>query len=93
MRSINDICIEKFPGELKTYLSADSILEEDHKEAVPTEYLNTMNPSGLSDHELTLKVGAPVMLLRNLQAGPNVSVRNGTRMVVIQISNSMPLRQ
>ena len=85
VRSINDICIEKFPGELKTYLSADSILEDDHKEAVPTEYLNTMNPSGLSDHELTLKVGAPVMLLRNLQAGPNVSLRNGTRMIVTQM--------
>ena len=85
VRSINDICIERFPGELKTYLSADSILEEDHKEAVPTEYLNAMNPSGLSDHELSLKVGAPVMLLRNLQAGPNVSLRNGTRMVVVQM--------
>ena len=85
VRIINDICIEKYPGESKTYLSADSILEDDHKEAVPTEYLNTMNPSGLSDHELTMKVGAPVMLLRNLQAGPNVSLRNGTRMIVTQM--------
>ena len=85
VRIINDICIEKFPGDLKTYLSADSILEEDHKEAVPVEYLNVMNPSGISDHQLSLKIGAPVMLLRNLQAGPNVSLRNGTRMVVIQM--------
>ena len=85
VRIINDICIEKFPGDSKTYLSADSILEEDHKEAVPVEYLNVMNPSGISDHNLSLKIGAPVMLLRNLQAGPNVSLRNGTRMVVIQM--------
>jgi hypothetical protein len=46
-----------------------------------------MNPSGISDHHLSLKIGAPVMLLRNLQAGPNVSLRNGTRMVVIQMMN------
>ena len=85
VRIINDICIEKFPGDLKTYLSADSILEDDHKEAVPVEYLNVMNPSGISDHQLSLKIGAPVMLLRNLQAGPNISLRNGTRMVVIQM--------
>ena len=75
VRIINDICIEKFPGDSKTYLSADSILEDDHKEAVPTEYLNVIFPSGISDHQLSLKVGAPVMLLRNLQAGPNISLR------------------
>ena len=85
VRIINDICIENYPGDSKTYLSSDSILEEDHKEAVPNEYLNVMNPSGLADHQLTLKVGAPVMLPRNLQAGPNVSLRNGTRMIVIQM--------
>ena len=85
VRIINEICIEKFPGEFKTYYSADSILEDDHKEAVPVEYLNVMNASGISDHKLTLKVGAPIMLLRNLQAGPKVSLRNGTRMVIVQM--------
>ena len=87
VRTINGICIKKYPGNSKTYLSADSILEDDHKEAVPTEYLNVMNPSGISDHQLSMKVGAPVMLLRNLQAGPNISLRNGTRMIVIQMMN------
>ena len=83
--TINCICIDKFPGDLKTYMSADSILEDDHKEAVPVEYLNAMNPSGISEHELPLKIGAPIMLLRNLQAGPKVSLRNGTRMIVLQM--------
>jgi ATP-dependent DNA helicase PIF1 len=82
---MNDICIDKYPGTAKSYLSADSILEDDHKDAVPNEYLNAMSPSGLPDHNLTLKVGAPIMLLRNLQAGSAVSLRNGTRMVVIQM--------
>ena len=38
----------------------------------------------MPDHELVLKLGAPVMLLRNLQAGPTCSLRNGTRMIVRQ---------
>ena len=85
VRIINDICIEKFPGYSKTYISADSILEDDHKESVPVEFLNAMNPSGISEHQLSLKVGAPIMLLRNLQAGPNISLRNGTRMTILQL--------
>ena len=34
---------------------------------------------------MTIKEGCPVMLLRNLQGGPGSSLRNGTRMVVIQM--------
>ena len=44
-----------------------------------------MNPSGISEHQLSLKVGAPIMLLGNLQAGPNISLRNGTRMTILQL--------
>ena len=79
------MCIDTFPGVSKDYLSADSILEDDHKGAIPVEFLNDLTPSGLPDHKLTLKQGCPVMLLRNLQAGPNCSLRNGTRMIVRQL--------
>ena len=72
--TINCTCIEKFPGDLKTYMSAESIQVDDHKEAVPVEYL-TINPSGISEHKLSLKTGAPNMLLRNQQSGPNLSLR------------------
>ena len=65
VRIINDVCIAKFPGDIKTYLSADSILEDDHKEAVPVEYLNVMNPSGISDHQLSLKTGAQLTRARD----------------------------
>ncbi|XP_064637083.1 uncharacterized protein LOC135493587 [Lineus longissimus] len=82
---LNDQCLAKFPGVTTTYLSADSIHEDQHKEAIPTEYLNSLTPSGLPDHELKLKVGCPVMLLRNLQGGPSCSLRNGTRMTVIKM--------
>ena len=48
-------------------------------------FLNSLAISGLPDHELTLKVGCPVMLLRNLQGGRVCNLRNGTRMTVIQM--------
>ena len=79
---INHLCLKDFPGQARTYLSSDSILEDDHKELVPNEFLNTIIISGMPDHELCLKIGCPVILLRNLQGGPNNSLRNGTRMIV-----------
>ena len=81
-KDINHLCLKDFPGQVRTYLSADSILEDDHKELVPQEFLNTITSSGMADHELCLKIGCPVILLRNLQGGPNNSLRNGTRMIV-----------
>ena len=85
VKDINDICMEKFPGKSKIYLSADSILEHDHQDAIPSEYLNSMSVSGLPDHQLELKIGSPVILIRNLQGGQNNSLRNGTRMIVINM--------
>ena len=85
MMQINNICIARFAGNERTYLSHDSILQEDQKNSIPVEFLNTLTPSGMPDTKLVLKVGAPVMLLRNLQAGPSCSLRNGTRMIVRQL--------
>jgi hypothetical protein len=68
-KEINDLCLKESPGESRTYLSADSVLEDDHKEVVPLEYLNSITISGMADHDLSLKVGCPVILLRNLQGG------------------------
>ena len=79
MGQINARCLFDFPGEEKEYLSADSILEENHQDSIPVEFLNNLTPSGLPDHKLILKPGCPVMLLRNLRAGPTCSLRNGTR--------------
>ena len=74
---INRICLNKLPGETRTYLSCDRVEEEDCVDA-QTELLNNRKPSGFPDHNLILKVGAPVMLLRNLQCG----LVNGTRMLI-----------
>jgi hypothetical protein len=46
----------------------------------PSEFLNTLTPNGLPPHMLKLKIGCPVILLRNID--PTGGLCNGTRLVV-----------
>ena len=64
--------MEKFPGEEHVLLSADSVelQDEEMNEYQPysVEYLNSLVSSLLPLAHLKLKIGCPVMLLRNLDA-------------------------
>nr|VDD54342.1 unnamed protein product [Brassica oleracea] len=68
---INDYILSKLLGEEKVYLSSANIIpsEVDIKENVvyPIEFLNSAKVAGLPRHCLKLKVGAPVMCLRNME--------------------------
>ena len=75
---INEIIMHKYPGKGKTYFSSDTIAEDDLSGSYPTEFLNSVTASGIPPHAMTLKIVAPVMLLRNLRAGPGNGLRNGT---------------
>ena len=44
------------------------------------EFLNSLDPSDLPPHNLKLKVGCPIMLLRNLDTANGLC--NGTRLIV-----------
>ena len=80
VHDINSICCESLSNiQSKTYISADSV-EEDLGHVFPMEYLNSLTPSGMPKHKLELKVGVPVLLLRNLN--PAQGLCNGTRMIV-----------
>ncbi|XP_071575067.1 uncharacterized protein [Temnothorax nylanderi] len=76
---INDILLKSFEEGEMNYRSVDSVVDTDDAVNYPVEFLNTMNPPGLPAHKLFLKVGAPVMLLRNLNP-PKLC--NGTRLQV-----------
>jgi len=71
------------PGDTKTYLSADSIGDEDDPLLYPPELLKSLTPSGLPPHKLVLKKEFPIILIRNLDA--LVGACNGARMVVTQM--------
>jgi hypothetical protein len=74
-----DICTKYFPGVCTEYFSADSVINDAHTILYPTEFLNTLNFSGLPTHKLTLKVGMPIILLRNI--APTDGLCNGTRLI------------
>jgi ATP-dependent DNA helicase PIF1 len=64
------------------YASVDTVTEIDQVTQYPTEFLNSLDPPGLPPHKLKVKLGCPVMLLRNLNA-PKLC--NGTRLIVKQL--------
>ncbi|CAN7053526.1 unnamed protein product [Brassica rapa subsp. trilocularis] len=85
---INAYTISKTDGESKDYYSYDSFeVSETQSNQNDTlyaiEYLNSMEFPGLPSHKLTLKVGAPIMLLRNINQTKGLC--NGTRMILTHI--------
>ncbi|XP_074336487.1 uncharacterized protein LOC141673617 [Apium graveolens] len=82
---LNSLIVEKLPGESFSYLSIDTAEEfggttDDLNNAFPIEYLNSINIFGLPPHDLKLKVGVVVMLMRNINQ--TLGLCNGTRMIV-----------
>jgi len=82
---INAEVLDILEGDVKTYLSSDSLVSDDKDDVddYPQELLNSLTPSGTAPHKLSLKVGAIVMLLRNLNTDRGLC--NGTRLVVTEL--------
>lgn len=82
---INSVPLEKLPGTIHNYLSQDSIEdrgvdENEFDDSFPVEYLNSLNMPCIPKHKLKIKVGTPVMLMRNLNQ--ILGLCNGTWIVV-----------
>ncbi|CAN6970212.1 unnamed protein product, partial [Brassica rapa subsp. trilocularis] len=76
---INEYMLSQIKGEERSYLSSDSINTSDTSKiddmVYTQEYLNSIKISGLPNHDLKLKIGAPIMLLRNID--PKGGLCNG----------------
>ena len=65
-QEINDIMMKKLNGDAVNYRSFDRIINSQQAHNYPPEFLNSRQHSSMPPHNLVLKVGAPIMLLRNL---------------------------
>ncbi|KAG6646090.1 hypothetical protein CIPAW_08G169300 [Carya illinoinensis] len=75
---INNLLIQRFPGEMKQYYSFDETIDAS-EQAVMEDFLNTLTPNGFPPHQLLLKQNCPIMLLRNIN--PSEGLCNGTRLI------------
>jgi ATP-dependent exoDNAse (exonuclease V) alpha subunit len=88
---LNTAVLEQFPGEMQTFHSADYIPSSelngpnDPLLNYPVEYLNSVNCFGFPLAKLELKIGCPVMILKNLD--PSNGVCNGSRGILTRCRN------
>jgi hypothetical protein len=88
LKELNKELLEMLPGNPHTLYSVDraDITEStgDGREEYSREFLQTIEPNGLPPSILQLKIGAPIMLIRNLR--PTEGLCNGTRLVVLGLT-------
>jgi ATP-dependent DNA helicase PIF1 len=87
---VNNAILESLSEESHMYLSANSLTPTKEGASVVAgvsmdslylvEFLNTLQFSGIANHELELKVGVLILLLRNLNQ--SIGLCNGTRLIV-----------
>ncbi|WVZ83374.1 hypothetical protein U9M48_030532 [Paspalum notatum var. saurae] len=87
---INSRVLSLIPGHEKVYLSSDSLVESSKEHGnldllYLVEFLNSLQFKGIPPHKLVLKIGSPVMLLRNLNQ--SAGLWNGTRLIVTQLDD------
>jgi ATP-dependent DNA helicase PIF1 len=83
---INDRILARMTGESKSYEGIDSVDIREEETMIPIEFLRAQNPSSLPPAKLKLKVGALIILLRNLFLAEGLY--NGTRLVVKALRES-----
>ncbi|KAJ8874130.1 hypothetical protein PR048_024972 [Dryococelus australis] len=85
---VNELNFEiqnEIAGELRTYKSVDSATNQDDVNYSP-EFLNSLDLPGLPPHNLQLKVGSVIIMLRNIN---QPCLCNGTRLAVKKLLNNV----
>jgi len=81
VNSFNTQIAEIVPKQEHIFLSANSVeMGVDQAMAISMEFLNTITLAGMPPHRLALKVGVPVILLRNFDAA--LGLCNGTCLII-----------
>ena len=95
VRNINDLCMQKFKTNTSStssfsehiYKSDDSVGLDEIGALYSKEYLNEREFNGIPVHKMKLKIGVPVMLLRNID--PPKGLCNGTRLIVQELHEKL----
>jgi len=92
VQEVNKLIISQIPGDEVEYLSSDSVCHSDEDTEVEggwftTEFLNEIKCSGIPNHRLVLKVGVPVMLMRNIDQSAGLC--NGTRLLITGLGKNV----
>jgi ATP-dependent DNA helicase PIF1 len=87
---VNNAILESLSKELHTYLSANSLTPTKKSASAAigvsmdslymVEFINILQFCDIANHKLELKVGVPILLLRNLNQ--SIGLCNGTRLIV-----------
>ncbi|XP_057418945.1 uncharacterized protein LOC130713172 [Lotus japonicus] len=86
VEEINNFMLAMIPGDETEYLSYDTLCKSDEDSGVnaewfTSEFLNDFKCSEIPNHAIKLKVGVPIMLIRNIDQAAGLC--NDTRMIVI----------
>ena len=86
VNKVNASCLEKLPGDSVLLPSISSTVDNNDAVNYPTEYIESLEAPGIPPHNLKLKKGAVVILLRNLNIEGGLC--NGTRLIIDEIINN-----
>ena len=83
VQDTNEKILSNMPGDEIIYDSADSFEDEGEgiPNDIPNDILRSIEPPSLPLSQLKMKIGCPLMLLRNLDPGKGLC--NGTRMLLL----------
>lgn len=89
VEQVNNYMLSKLPGVEREYLSYDTPCRSDEDSEVGAEwftfeFLNDVQCSGIPNHRLILKVGVPIMLIRNIDQAAGLC--DGTRLRVTHLT-------
>ncbi|XP_057452941.1 uncharacterized protein LOC130744804 [Lotus japonicus] len=90
IEEVNNFMLSMIPGEETKYLSYDTPCRSDEDSDIDaewftSEFLNDVKCYGIPNHRIVLKVGVPLMLIRNLDQSAGLC--NGTRLMVTALTS------